>query len=53
MSILNKLTNQGSPLSNVNGSRPANTAAEGIIPVDSNLGLNGVTPPKYSDNQPS
>jgi len=53
MSILNKLQRQGSPLSNVNGSTPSKPPVDGIIPVDSNLGLNGVTPEKYEDNKPS
>ena len=52
MSILNKLTQQGSVLSKGNGSTPKNLPLEEIIPVDSNLGLDGVTPSKYSDNQP-
>jgi len=53
MSILNKLNQQGSPLSNVNGATPSKLPAEGIIPVESSLGLNGVTPEKYDDNKPS
>lgn len=52
MSILNKLTQQGTPLSRNNGTTPSNLPLENIIPVDSSLGLDGVTPPKYSDNQP-
>lgn len=52
MSILNKLQQQGSPLSRSNGATPSDLPLEDIIPVDSNLGLDGVTPSKYSDNQP-
>jgi len=52
MSILNKLTQQGTPLSKNNGSTPSNLPLEEIIPVDSNLELDGATPPKYSDNLP-
>ena len=40
-------------LSNVNGSTPSKPPVDGIIPVDSNFGLNGVTPEKYEDNKPS
>jgi hypothetical protein len=52
MSILNKLTQQGTPLSRNNGTTPSDLPLENIISVDSSLGLDGVTPPKYSDNQP-
>ena len=52
MSILNKLQQLGSRFSIGNGAKPSQTQAEEIIPVESNLGLNGVTPEKYEDNKP-
>jgi len=68
MSILNKLQNQGSPLSVGNGSTPStplfsqskvhdqysingNPTILGK-PQPSVLDLDGITPPKYSDNLP-
>jgi len=52
MSILNKLQQAGSILNPNKGTKPSNVQLEDIIPTDSNLGLKGITPSKYSDNQP-
>lgn len=69
MSLLNKLQQQGSDLSGLNGGTPAipnfadskvhdtysingNPSRTGK-PAPSNLDLDGITPPKYSDNLPS
>ena len=52
MSILNKLQQLGSVLSRNNGATPENLPNENIIPVESPLGRNGVTPEKYEDNNP-
>lgn len=68
MGLLDKLQNQGSTLSGLDGSTPStplftdsklhkdysingNPEIQGK-PSPSNLDLNGVTPPKYSDNLP-
>jgi hypothetical protein len=69
MSLLNKLTNQGSTLSGFNGTTPPTPDLQGSQlhntysingqpniagkPQPSNLDLDGVTPPKYLDNLPS
>ena len=68
MSILNKLTQQGTPLSRGNGATPSIPVfADSKLhdeysingnpnvankPSPSNLDLDGKTPPKYSDNLP-
>lgn len=70
MSLINKLTSQGSPLTPYNGNQPpqmANLTPNSRLhnqysingnpfldnkPTPSQLDLNGVTPPKYSDNPP-
>lgn len=68
MSILNKLTQQGTPLSRGNGATPSVPVfADSKLhneysingnpnvvgkPTPSNLDLNGVTPSKYLDNLP-
>ena len=68
MSILNKLTQQGSNLSDLNGNTPniPNFGGSKLHdqysingdpniankPSPSNLDLNGVTPGKYTDNLP-
>ena len=68
MSVLSKLTQQGTPLSKGNGATPSiPTFADSKLhnqysingnpsivgkPSPSNLDLDGITPSKYSDNYP-
>lgn len=68
MGLLDKLNNQGSNLSRLNGATPSIPAFKesklhkdysingnpsiANKPSPSQLDLNGVTPPKYSDNLP-
>ena len=69
MGLLNKLTNQGSTLSDFNGSTPQTPDLQASRlhktysingqpniagkPQPSNLDLDGETPPRYLDNLPS
>lgn len=57
MALLDKLTTQGSTLSNLDGKSPQPTPSK-TVPlnpnslVSSNLDLDGKTPKKYLDNKP-
>jgi hypothetical protein len=56
MGLLDKLLNQGSVLSDNDGKTP--TKSSGVVPLNPNtlaqsqLDLDGKTPPKYLDNPP-